>query len=122
MTSRYTLWSSSGTDVTLTPEYAAKFGVVKDEVAHRTRAQRRFTYTWGHYRRWELPLTYVTTTDATRINSWWGASTLLNFTQDSGTTVHSVQIVGLELPLSLPTPPYEDLRQGTLVLEEYITP
>lgn len=86
----YLLFPSSGNHVTLEPEwnFDRKDAQVKNE--HVTRGGKRYVYKWGSYVKFGFGLTFVNSSDAARINSWWITNTKLQFmeknahTRDSG--------------------------------------
>ena len=86
----YLLFPSSGNHVTLEPEwnFDRKDAQVKNE--HVTRGGKRYVYKWGSYVKFGFGLTFINSSDAARINSWWITNTKLQFmeknshTRDSG--------------------------------------
>lgn len=119
MTSRVMLFPSSGSHIDLYPEWDMKREDKKIEDTHRTRSGGRFVYKWGQYSRTKFSLTDVNSSDASLINSWWENNVELLFTQDSGTTVSSVQLVNGQIPMHSYMKPYDDLYSGDIELETY---
>jgi len=117
MTSRFMLFSDSATAVELYPEWDLVDKSTKLEALHRTRSGRSFRYKFGDYAKFAFSLTDVVSADASQVNSWWGANTDLLFTQDSGTTVSSVQLFNKSKPMGQYDKPYETLFKGKIELE-----
>ena len=115
----YLLFPSSGNHVTLEPEwdYARKDAQTKNE--HITRGGKRFVYKWGSYVRFSFGLTFINSSTAGLINSWWITNTKLLFMSTSETTVYSVMLIAADLPASNFQKPYTDKFTAVIELQGY---
>lgn len=79
----YLLFPSSGNHVTLEPEwnFDRKDTQVKNE--HITRGGKRYVYKWGSYCKFSFGLTFINSSDAALINSWWITNTKLQFMENN---------------------------------------
>lgn len=78
------------------------------------------TYTGsGSRRRFEVPLTWISSKDVADINSWWDTGSDLRFyiDDDNPGSFFSVRIVGDVSPFQQYQRPYTDYMQGKLILE-----
>lgn len=110
------LFANSATSVTLNPLYDFKSETVKNISMERSPTGTLFMYQFGTYRRFKVPLTYVTSADKTRIESWWAVNTTVYFMEQGGTAVQ-VKIVNESTPFSQRVKPYFNLFAGQLELE-----
>lgn len=115
----YRLFVDSSTGVSLDPTYEFERRDTKVEDQHRTRSGARYVYKWGQYAKFKVPVEFVSSADASQVNSWWGANTKLLFKNESDSTVFSVQIVNKNLPMGEYQQPYDDLFNGVIELEGY---
>lgn len=115
----FLLFPSSGNHVTLEPEwdFDRKDGKVENE--HITRAGKRYVYRWGSYYKASFSLTFVNSSTAAIINSWWDSNTKLLFMESGATQIYSVMLVGKELPLGSFQKPYTNLFRGKIDLQGY---
>ena len=115
----YLLFPSSGNHVTFEPEwdFDRKDAQVKTE--HTTRAGKRYVYQWGTYTKFTFGVTFVTSADAAKINSWWITNTKLLLMSTSDTAVYSVMLVASDLPLGQYQKPYTDRLHGKIELQGY---
>lgn len=115
------LFPSSGNHVTLEPEwnFDRKDTQVKNE--HVTRSGKRYVYKWGSYCKFSFGLTYVNSSTAALINSWWITNTklMLSATSEELTQIYSVMLIATDLPLGQYQKPYTDKFKGTLDLQGY---
>ena len=113
------LFVDSSNGISIEPEwdYAEPDKKLEDE--HRTRAGGRYVYKWGSFRRWKLPVSYVDSSFAAVVNSWWVSNTQLLFKSESAAAVYSVQITNDAKPVGKFTKPYDTLFEGLIELETY---
>lgn len=109
--------SSNGVSIEPDWEYAEPDKKLEDE--HRMRSGGRYVYKWGSFRRWALPVSYVNSSFAAVVNSWWLSNTQLLFKSESSTAVYSVQITNDDKPLGKYVQPYDTLFAGSIELETY---
>lgn len=112
----YTLTDSSAL-VTLYPEYDFKDAGEKVEERHRTRGGAEFRYNFGSFDHFEFSVKYVNSADAYQIQQWWTDSTSLFFTADGNT--YMLRIANNTKPLGHKILPYDDLFDGSLILESF---
>jgi len=86
---------------------------------HRTQGGRMFSYLWGGFHAYRLPLSFVSSADHARILQWWETQDRIAFTLDSSATASTVfcRITNPTNPLGQHPPPYRTHFQGTLYLE-----
>jgi len=115
----YLLFPSSGNHVTLEPEwnFDRKDAQVKNE--HITRGGKRYVYKWGSYVKFGFGLTFINSSTAALINSWWITNTKLQFMSTSETAVYSVMLIASDLPMGSFQKPYTDKFKGTIDLQGY---
>jgi hypothetical protein len=102
------------------PDYEGyKQEAVEKRTAHRTKSGKMFLYKWGDYKRWRIPVSYISKSKATIINSWWGNDNQLslNITSGSITEANSVQITNKKAPFYQMSSPYVQYFRGTIDLE-----
>lgn len=115
----YLLFPSSGNHVTLEPEWDFERHDSQVKSEHLTRSGKRYVYKWGSYTRFSFSVTFVSSSTAALINSWWITNTKLLFTSTSETAVYSVMLVASDLPISKYQQPYTDKFQGSIELQGY---
>jgi hypothetical protein len=115
----YLLFPSSGNHVTLEPEwdFARDDTPIKNE--HVARSGKRYVYQWGSYVKFAFGVTFINSSTAAIINSWFMSNTKLLFTSTSETAVYSVMLVGSNLPISKSQRPYTDKFTGKVELQGY---
>ena len=88
---------------------------------HRTRGGKNYSYKWADFKRFKFKVEWLSTANASIINSWFDARTELLFfvTSSTITEVHSVMLMNNETPLSKYNKPYDNYMKGTILLEEY---
>ena len=99
-------------------------GFLENEPGRRTPhrmlgGNQQITY-WPTRKSWSVPLTWVTSADALRINTWWEDGDELRWTlNDSASpSTYPVFIVNQEKPLGQYHQVNRDFFQGVLMLEE----
>lgn len=105
--------------ITLFPEWEYR----ETEVA--LRAQNRSingvlrTYDWENYFSFNIPLRFVDSADTNRIKDWWRNSAELFFTIDNSLDATTIKgkLMNPSVPLGNRIRPYNDLFQGTLIIE-----
>lgn len=109
--------------VTLSPNDGyTKPGVVEFS-RERTRDGTLYQYRWFNKLRWEIPISFIPSSIATVVNSWWssGVGSLFLYPDmiNSPTASYEVRIVNAETPLGTERTPYwEDQFHGMLFLEQ----
>jgi hypothetical protein len=115
------LFTSSGNGVTLQPEwdFDRKDTQVKNE--HTTRAGKRYVYKWGSYCKFSFSLTFVNSSTAAILNSWWITNTKLQLASNSSelASTFSVMIIASDLPVAQYQKPYMDKFRGKIELQGY---
>lgn len=117
-------WIDSLTDsghhpITLTPEYDYLEREVAIRATHRTVGGVQRIYDWTQYKAFTVPLRFVSSADAFRINQWWRDQDMLGFTLDTSEDLRTVdcRLVNETVPLGSFIKPYRDLYGGVLMLE-----
>ena len=92
------------------------------QARHRTLHGEHYLYPWHRIHRFHVPLSFVESATANRINGWWRANTVLAFTLEASAwpSTHLCRAVNAESPLQTQREPYAELRAGTLVLESLL--
>ncbi len=120
--SGFTLFTNSVDGVSFEPEYGFKNEDRKIENTLRTRSALLFQYKFGDFRRWRVPLRFVSSGDKQTINGWWNDNTGLFFFDDNDNSVaatYAVKIVNRSAPISTVEQPYDYEWRGVIELEEY---
>jgi hypothetical protein len=88
---------------------------------HRMKGGSLFSFKWGDYERFEIPLEYVPVSKQQLVNEWWRDDNIIYFKQYSGSIweVNTCQIVNKEAPLQKRQKPYTDYFQGKVILETF---
>lgn len=115
----FRLFVDSSNGVSIEPEWDLAEPDKKIEDEHRTRAGGRYVYKWGSFRRWKFAVSYVDSSFAAVVNSWWLSNTQLLFKSESAAAVYSVQLMNDEKPVSRYVRPYDTLFSGVIELETY---
>ena len=71
---------------------------------------------WGGYEQFNVPLRYLSGSDALQLNEWWADTDELVFYYDQ--TSYNVYIVNQTTPIGSLERPYQDTWEGTLELGE----
>lgn len=92
------------------------------QAQHRTLHGAYYAYPWHRVQRFRVPLSFVESATAARINGWWQAGTVVAFTLDSSAwpSTHLCRAVNAETPLHTQREPYAALRAGELLLENLL--
>lgn len=112
-----------GSYITLTDkmDYRYEFAETLDRKDIRTKQGQLYTYIGqGNWRRFRLPMSWVSSSDRSLINSWWKTGTDLLFFEDSDQTsvFFDVRIVGVQEPFqSFVKPYFQTYYQGEVILE-----
>lgn len=85
-----------------------------NSVSHSTVGGLYTSYTYSNHRDFDVPIRYLTSSDALVINDWWYRSYDLTFSTDVSTL--SVIITNMSEPFRSLERPYKDLYSGTLML------
>ena len=89
------------------------------ESEHRTRGGKLYRYKWGGYSQWQFSVSFVNSSDAAIVNSWWNTNTELLFMDENTTQVYSVLMMNGEAPLTSMVMPHMDQFKGTINLSTY---
>ncbi len=105
--------------VTLAPEYGYQEREAQERADHRTLAGVRHEYLWHTRAAFSVPLRYVTSADASRLNGWWRGRDTVAFTPAGSEfpTTWYCKIGNGEVPFGRLIAPYRDLYEGALLLE-----
>lgn len=111
-----------GSYIELTPDYSYTFTKVVDRQDIRTKQGGLYTYLGqGSYRKFSLPLSWVSTADRAQVNSWWETATELQWKEnglDFPSSLYTVRITGGEEPFQTFVEPYFQVQfSGTIILE-----
>lgn len=115
----YLLFVSSGVEVSFEPEWDFERTDPKIENEFRTRGGQRYVYKWAQYTKFKFGATFVSSSYAAIVNSWWSSNTKLLFMSTSETAVYSVQLGNNSRPFAKFQQPYDNLYQGVIELETY---
>lgn len=108
--------SSTGL-VTLYPEfdYVEEDQPIDD--IHRTKAGVWYRYKWSQYARVRIPVLYLTSAQASMVNTYWSSSTAVRWWWTDDSIVNSGHIVNDAKPIGQRILPYQDLFKGEIILE-----
>jgi len=115
----YRLFVDSSTGIDVEPEYDFEQTAKKEQSMHRTPTGKKYKYTWGTWQKFEFSVMYVNSSYMSIVNSWWENNTELLFMKTGGTQVYSIRVEGNDAPIRNVIAPYDDLFEGTIVLETY---
>jgi hypothetical protein len=103
------------------PDWEMKRFTKQNRNEHRTKGGKLYSYTWGQYNRFEVPVEYVSNSKASIINSWWSTDALIYFKIYSGGVweVNTCHLMNDSAPLPSLVRPYTNYRKGTLTLETF---
>lgn len=103
------------------PEWEMKRFTKQNRHDHRTKGGKLYSYTWGDYERFEIPVDYVPNSKASIVNSWWSTDALIYFKIYSGGVweVNSCHLMNDSAPLPSFVRPYTNYRKGNLILETF---
>jgi len=107
--------------ITLNLKYNSTFSKYQMRADHRTLSGKLYVYLWSNYIKHKINVTYMQTSQAAIVNSWWQTNTelLLFITSDSNTEVQSVVLLNKEFPMTKFVKPYNTYMEGKLELESY---
>jgi hypothetical protein len=113
-------WGAIGV-LQIYPEWEMKRFTKQNRHEHRTKGGKLYSYTWGQYNRFEVPVEYVSNSKALIINSWWATDALIYFKIYSGGVweVNTCHLMNDSAPLPSLVRPYTNYRKGTLTLETF---
>lgn len=118
-----TMRISDGTD---TIDFSPSAGYIKpdDMAVTRLSSINGTEYSYKRYRKrkWEIPLSFISTANASTINGWWNDLDELTFYPDmvfDASTAYIVRIRNDDRPLgSFPISRWEDALTGAMILRE----
>lgn len=70
---------------------------------------------WSRFDAFELPISYLQSSDADLINEWWRDTEQLVFNFDG--SCYDVRITNEDQPFRSLNRPYQDLWQGTIIIQ-----
>jgi hypothetical protein len=105
--------------VQIFPEWELRAGMKKTTTSIRTNLGKLYTYKWGQFKRFEVPVRYISNSKAAIVNSWWQTADLLHWKVYSGGVweTSSVMIVNKTAPFNDFEKGYISLMKGNLELE-----
>jgi len=115
----YRLFIDSDNGITLCPEWNYKISGEKIQTMHRSKSGFSEMYKFGSYDAIEFEVRYVSSSDASIINSWWNTNTELLFMKEGETSVFSCMLMNNRAPIGAIERPYSDQYKGTIELGEY---
>ena len=111
-----------GTNVDFSPDMGYDKPDILGTVHSRTPNGTLYSYKLFYKRRWEIPVSWFDSTDATNINTWWQNIYDCTFVPDminAPGTNYTVRIVNTTKPLSgFSGPNWETYYRGTVILEQ----
>lgn len=122
MTTSYKLGITSVDAIQLYPDWDYTDGEKITRSEHRTRSGNYYQYKWNDYKRIAFKTSFVNSSNASIVNSWWDSQTTLIWFKIDGATVDctSVMIMNNEQPFQTNVKPYTEYWQGVIELEEYL--
>lgn len=110
---------SGNNPITVFPTFDFRDPKIALRTTHRTVGGKEKTYRWHERFRFQVPLQFVNSADANRINGWWDTADTVAFTLNSSIQAHTVicKIANTEWPLASRNRPYRDQYTGVLFLE-----
>ena len=117
----FALFVNSTQSISFDPEWDFATPGKKMETQHRTKGGKLYRYRWSAYERFKFELSFVTSADASVINSWWeNNAALLFLDEDLGfVAVTSVVITNKSQPMSTRIMPYTEFYKGVIELVIY---
>jgi hypothetical protein len=103
------------------PEWSMRRQAIQNRADHRTKGGKMYSYTWGDYEQFNVPLEYVQNSKAAIINSWWSEDTLIHFKIYSGGVwqTNCCHLMNDTAPFDERVKPYDQYRSGVLELETF---
>ncbi len=117
------IWIDSLTDtscpVVLHPEFEFQARERAIRATHRTIGGVQMVYDWAEYKAYTIPLNFVNSADAFRMNQWWRDNDILALWLDTSQDLRTVEgrLTNQEVPLGQFNEPYVDLHKGVLMFE-----
>lgn len=91
----------------------------KIETTHRTRSGKQFRYKWGIFSRVKFNASFISSADATKVNSWWGANEPVLLMNADSTSVLSGYLTNDELPIGGRIEGDSTMWTGAIELESF---
>jgi len=120
--SGFTLFTNSSDGISFEPDFGFKHRDKKIENSIRARSGIQAVYQFGEYRRWKIPVRFVSSGDKQTLNTWWRNNTELFFFDNNDMTAagtFGVRITNKSAPIFTPEKPYDYEWKGNLELDEY---
>lgn len=115
------LGPTSATLITVEPDYGYTFAKVKNEIQKRSQSGKLFLYRFSIHDQFELPISWINSSDRSLVNSWWTSNVALQFYEDVDThpnSLFNVKIVSDSESFQNFIKPYQNqFYQGTILLE-----
>lgn len=115
----YRLFVDSSTGLDVLPTYDFDQLDKKTENRFRSRNSNLYIYKWSSYKKFKVPVSFVNSSYAAIVNSWWLSNTRLLFAVSGNAAVNSVVISNSDLPIGQYIKPYITLLKGVIELETY---
>jgi hypothetical protein len=113
-------WGALGV-LQIYPDWSMKRYAKQNRSDHRTKGGKLYSYQWGDYDRFEIPLEYVSNSKAYVVNSWWATDALIYLKIYSGGVweVNTCHLMNDDAPFSNRKKPYTQYMNGNLYLETF---
>lgn len=112
----------SGTNIDFSPQRGYDKPFIKEIKRKRAKDGTLYSYKFFVKGRWELPIRFMSSTNAGYLNTWWDNDYTVTFYPDminSPATSYSCKITNSDRPLSsFPIGYWEENFEGSLILEE----
>ncbi|OGC95831.1 MAG: hypothetical protein A2W25_15255 [candidate division Zixibacteria bacterium RBG_16_53_22] len=105
--------------VNMEPDYDLVTSARKVQTMHRTRSGAAYLYKWGRFDHVAFGVTYLSSADMCRVNSWWGANTPVVLYDLNSVAVVSGYLINASTPVDRMIKPYTDLFMGLIELESF---
>lgn len=115
---RYFLTNGSNT-LSFNPDHGLLFKDTKIGSRKRTANANHYEYTYGDYKKWDLPVSFVNSEFATTINSWWSAGEAISMI--TTTDVFTVALSNKTKPINDYVEPGNTLYNGMLEFEQVVS-
>lgn len=114
------LFPVSNAHLELLPDWNFDDKGAKMQSEHVTRSGKRYVYKWGEYCKFSFGVSFLNSSQAAIINSWWSTNTKLLFMENvTSAAVYSVMLTGNEKPIGNYVKPYMTLFKGKIDLQGY---
>lgn len=117
MTHRLFVDSSNG--VSLCPEWNYSLDGEKTQQRHKSSSGMSEVYKYGDFDAFKFDVNYVSSSDASIINSWWISNTELLFMKIGESSVFSCMLMNAVIPIGNVVRPYHNQFRGTIEIGEY---